>query len=30
VYLAMISDTFVKATWLWVTFDKGEWMKVKV
>ncbi len=30
VYLAMISDTFVKAIWLWVTFDKGEWMRVKV
>jgi len=30
VYLAMISDTFVKAVWLWKTFDKGEWMKIKV
>ncbi|SFV65685.1 Na+ driven multidrug efflux pump [hydrothermal vent metagenome] len=30
VYLAMILDTFVKAVWLWITFDKGEWMKVKV
>jgi len=30
VYLAMISDTFVKATWLWITFNKGEWMKIKV
>jgi putative MATE family efflux protein len=30
VYLAMISDTFVKAVWLWVTFNKGEWMKIKV
>jgi putative MATE family efflux protein len=30
VYIAMISDTFVKAVWLWVTFDKGEWMKIKV
>ena len=30
VYLAMISDTFVKAIWLWVTFDKGEWQKIKV
>jgi len=30
VYLAMISDTFVKATWLWLTFNKGEWMKIKV
>ena len=30
VYLAMISDTLVKAIWLWVTFDKGEWQKIKV
>jgi len=30
VYLAMISDTFVKAVWLWRTFDKGEWQKIKV
>jgi putative MATE family efflux protein len=30
VYLAMISDTFVKAIWLWRTFDKGEWQKIKV
>jgi len=30
VYLAMISDTFVKAVWLWKTFDKGEWQKIKV
>ncbi|PTB83964.1 MATE family efflux transporter [Sulfurovum lithotrophicum] len=30
VYLAMISDTFVKATWLWLTFNKGEWQKIKV
>jgi putative MATE family efflux protein len=30
VYLAMISDTFVKAWWLWRTFDKGEWEKIKV
>jgi putative MATE family efflux protein len=30
VYLAMISDTFVKATWLWRTFNKGEWQKIKV
>jgi len=30
VYLAMISDTFVKAVWLWKTFDKGEWMTIKV
>ncbi len=30
VYLAMISDTFVKAIWLWITFNKGEWQKIKV
>ena len=30
VYIAMISDTFVKAVWLWITFDKGEWQKIKV
>jgi len=30
VYLAMISDTFVKAVWLWKTFNKGEWQKIKV
>ncbi|WP_295419469.1 MATE family efflux transporter [Sulfurovum sp.] len=30
VYLAMISDTFVKAVWLWRTFQKGEWQKIKV
>ncbi len=30
VYIAMISDTFVKATWLWITFNKGEWQKIKV
>jgi putative MATE family efflux protein len=30
VYIAMISDTFVKAIWLWRTFDKGEWQKIKV
>jgi len=30
VYLAMISDTFVKAFWLWRTFQKGEWEKIKV
>ena len=30
VYLAMISDTLVKAIWLWITFDKGEWQKIKV
>jgi len=30
VYIAMISDTFVKAIWLWITFEKGEWQKIKV
>jgi len=30
VYFAMISDTFVKAIWLWITFNKGEWQKIKV
>jgi putative MATE family efflux protein len=30
VYIAMISDTFVKAIWLWRTFKKGEWQKIKV
>jgi len=30
VYLAMISDTFVKAAWLWFTFSKGDWQKIKV
>ncbi len=30
VYLAMISDTFVKAIWLWKTFNSGKWQKIKV
>ncbi|MCH9812563.1 MAG: MATE family efflux transporter [Epsilonproteobacteria bacterium] len=30
VYLAMISDTFVKGYLLWRAFDKGEWQKIKV
>ncbi len=30
VYLAMISDTFVKAVLLWMAFDKGEWKKIRV
>jgi Na+-driven multidrug efflux pump len=30
VYLATISDTFVKAFFLWRTFNKGEWKKIKV
>ena len=30
VYLAMICDTFVKAIWLWVVFEKGKWQQLKV
>ncbi len=30
VYLAMISDTFVKAVWLWSTFQKGAWQRIRV
>lgn len=30
VYIAMIADTFVKALWLWITFNKGEWHKIKI
>lgn len=30
VYIAMISDTFVKALFLWRAFDKGEWKRIKV
>jgi putative MATE family efflux protein len=30
VYIAMISDTFVKAFFLWKAFDGGEWKKIKV
>lgn len=30
VYIAMIADTFVKAIWLWKTFDAGAWQKIKV
>ena len=30
VYVAMISDTFIKAFFLWRAFDKGEWTKIKV
>jgi len=30
VYIAMISDTFVKAFFLWRAFDKGEWKRIKV
>ena len=30
VYLAMIADTFVKAVWLWVTFQRGAWQRIRV
>jgi len=30
VYIAMISDTFVKAFFMWRAFNKGEWKKIKV
>ena len=30
VYIAMISDTFVKAFFLWRAFDDGEWKRIKV
>ncbi len=30
VYLAMISDTFVKAFFLWKRFDSDKWQKIKV
>ncbi len=30
VYLAMIADTFVKAVWLWMTFQKGAWQRIRV
>jgi putative MATE family efflux protein len=30
VYFAMIADTFVKAIWLWYTFQRGEWQKLKI
>ncbi|CAA6804402.1 MAG: Na+ driven multidrug efflux pump [uncultured Sulfurovum sp.] len=30
VYIAMITDTFVKAFFLWRAFVKGEWKKIKV
>jgi len=30
VYIAMISDTFIKAFLLWRAFDKGEWKRIKV
>jgi len=30
VYIAMISDTFVKAFFMWRAFNKGEWKRIKV
>jgi putative MATE family efflux protein len=30
VYFAMISDTFVKAIWLWKTFQRDQWQHIKV
>ncbi len=30
VYIAMISDTFVKALFLWRAFNKGAWKKIEV
>ena len=30
VYIAMISDTFIKAFFLWKAFNAGEWQKIKV
>lgn len=30
VYLAMITDTFVKAFFLWRAFNKGEWKHIKI
>lgn len=30
VYLAMISDTTIKAIFLWKEFNKGDWQKIKV
>ena len=30
VYIAMISDTFIKAFLLWKAFNAGEWQKIKV
>jgi len=30
VYIAMISDTFVKAFWLWKRFNSNHWQKIKV
>jgi putative MATE family efflux protein len=30
VYYAMITDTLVKAIFLWIAFNKGEWQKIRV
>jgi len=30
VYLAMISDTLIKAIILWIVFNRGEWQKIKL
>ena len=30
VYIAMISDTFVKAFFMWRAFNQGKWQKIKV
>ena len=30
VYLAMISDTFVKAFWLWKRFNSDKWQHIRV
>jgi len=30
VYIAMISDTFVKAFFMWRAFNRGEWKRIKV
>ena len=30
VYVAMISDTFVKAFFMWRAFNRGEWKRIKV
>ena len=30
VYYAMITDTLVKAIFLWLAFTKGEWQKIRV
>ncbi|MEA2027534.1 MAG: MATE family efflux transporter, partial [Campylobacterota bacterium] len=30
VYLAMISDTLIKAVILWVVFNRGKWQNIKL